>query len=523
MMKKGLLLVLLLIFNNSFCQVTFQKTYGYTSAEVAYNIYQTNDKGYILVGYTQSIGAGSSDVYVVKTDSMGNAMWSSTYGGIGVDEGNCIVQTNDSGYLILGRTYSFGAGGSDLYVIKTNSLGNIQWSKTYGGSNDDVGSSILKINDGYILTGTTLILSSSYNSRDVFLLRIDNNGDTLVTTAINSYMWTSTQGHNDWGGETRPTLDGNYIVTGKTFEVNNAYNQILNLKVDTNLNLIWLYNYHIDNNDFSIAIDATRDSGFIFCGGTGIYFFLYKIDSIGNSQWIKKYNGIAGESVFGFSRTSDYGYVITGNSDDYCFMIRTDSIGDTLWTRRFDGIGVEVGRSVIFNADSGFTIGGLTNSTGAGNADFYLIKTDSNGVSSPCNMTSDTISIVSTPVSGKINRISSVSNNCLINNSPNTIMTNVIVLGADVCLSTSIIKIDEKICNIYPNPAHNTFTISFNGQWTVDNGQLEVFDITGRKVMQQPIPGHCQFSTVNCQLKPGVYFIKVRGGEKVFTEKLVVE
>jgi len=115
-------------------QVRFAKTYGGTSDDMARFVQQTPDGGYIVVGYIDSFGAGDYDIFLIKTDANGNIQWAKTYGGTNDDGAYSVQQTSDGGYIVAGYTYSFGAGSADLFLIKTNANGNIQWAKTYGGT-----------------------------------------------------------------------------------------------------------------------------------------------------------------------------------------------------------------------------------------------------------------------------------------------------------------------------------------------------------------------------------------------------
>jgi hypothetical protein len=150
------------LINCSLAQITFQKTYGGAVYDLGYSVQQTADGGYVIAGITNSFGAGNYDAYLLKTDSYGSLQWSKTFGGAG-NEGYAILsepfsvqQTTDGGYVIIGYTDSFGAGTIDAYLIKTDSSGNLLWSKTFGGTLYDYGSQVRQSTDGgYVIAGRT--------------------------------------------------------------------------------------------------------------------------------------------------------------------------------------------------------------------------------------------------------------------------------------------------------------------------------------------------------------------------------
>lgn len=164
---------------DSMGQVKFQKYIGNASNEIGKSVIQLSDSSFVIAGYTNSIGFGGYDVYLVKTDKAGNMMWAKTYGGQDWDFAYSLQQTQDGGFVIGGTTYSMGRGGADGYIIKTDANGVEQWHKTYGGINDDEFKSVIQTNDGnYALTGYT----KSYNdidSGDVWIFKLDTNGDSL--------------------------------------------------------------------------------------------------------------------------------------------------------------------------------------------------------------------------------------------------------------------------------------------------------------------------------------------------------
>jgi len=138
------------------CIEGWSKTYGGTGNDRAVHMTDTSDGGYALAGYTNSSGAGNFDALLVKTDSTGNIEWSRTYGGIDDDSASAVVQTSDGGYALAGSTRSFGAGNGDFWLVKTDSAGNMMWSQTYGGASMDRAFHIVETTDGgYALAGHT--------------------------------------------------------------------------------------------------------------------------------------------------------------------------------------------------------------------------------------------------------------------------------------------------------------------------------------------------------------------------------
>jgi hypothetical protein len=152
----------------------FAKTYGGAYYDQAYSVQQTSDGGYILAGST--VFGPYYDIFLIKTDANGNVQWAKTYGGTDWDEAFSVQQTSDGGYIVAGGTYSFGAGGLDAFLVKTDANGNIIWAKTYGGTAWDGVSSVQQTSDGgYIVAGWTGSFGAGYY--DVFLIKTDANGN----------------------------------------------------------------------------------------------------------------------------------------------------------------------------------------------------------------------------------------------------------------------------------------------------------------------------------------------------------
>jgi uncharacterized delta-60 repeat protein len=193
---------------NSTGGVTWQKTYGGTNSDLAESVQQTSDGGYIVAGMTRSFGGGSYDIWVLKLNSTGGVSWQKTYGGTGDDEAYSVQQTSDGGYIVAGSTNSFGAGGYDFWVLKLNSTGGVTWQKTYGGTSNEFARSVRQTSDeGYIVVGGT----SSFGAGgvDIWVLKLNSTGGV---------SWQKTYGGtgDDMAYSVQQTSDGGYILPGTT-------------------------------------------------------------------------------------------------------------------------------------------------------------------------------------------------------------------------------------------------------------------------------------------------------------------
>ena len=210
-MKRLIISLLFLLFNVVLAQevivdTIWTNTFGGSNDDKGFSVQQTTDGGYIITGSTKSFGNGYADVWLIKTDSNGDSLWTKTFGGIYEEYGNSVQQTTDSGYIITGRTDSDGNSGQNGWLIKTDANGNEEWTQILGGSNDDIGNYVQQTTDGgYIITGET----DSYGNggMDVWLLKTDSNGNG---------EWNRTFGgnSNDIGYSVQQTTDGGWYRVG---------------------------------------------------------------------------------------------------------------------------------------------------------------------------------------------------------------------------------------------------------------------------------------------------------------------
>lgn len=239
------------------------KTYGGTDWDDGFSVQQTADSGYVVVGGTRSFGLGAWDVYFIKTDVNGDTSWTKTYGGTDSDKGYSVRQISDGGYVIAGYTKSFGAGGEDVYLLRTNANGDTLWTKTYGGVNNDNGSAIQQTFDGgYIITGVTY--SFGAGDADVWLLKTDSLGDTL---------WTKTYGGEDWDEaiSVQQTSDGGYFIVGRTYVWEVGDHDIYVIKTNANGDTLWTGTYGGTHTEFGYSGQQTTDGGYIIVGWTNSF------------------------------------------------------------------------------------------------------------------------------------------------------------------------------------------------------------------------------------------------------------
>jgi len=356
----------------------WNKTFGGVEFDNCFSVDKTIDGGYILLGRTGSYGAGSMDVWLIKTDANGNEIWNKTFGGADSDWGYMVQQTNDNGYIIGGGTRSYGAGLEDVWLIKTDSYGNEQWSKTFGGTDYDYGYSVQQTtDDDYILTGYTE--SYGAGSRDVWLIKIDANGDEI---------WNKTFGgiDFDYGYSVKQTTDDCYIIAGFTGSFGAGYSDVWLIKTDANGNELWNKTFGGTDDDFAYCVQQTTDDGYILIGRTWSYgaglndAWLIKTDSSGNKQWSKTFGGISYDYGYSVHQTPDNGYIIAGGTQSFvigpnadAWLIKTDSDGNELWNKTFGGYGHDKAYSVQYITDDEYIIAGGDDSYGS-NHDAWLIK-----------------------------------------------------------------------------------------------------------------------------------------------------
>ncbi len=313
----------------------FETSFGGYSNEIGKSVIQLIDSSYVIVGYTSSIGIGGYDIFLVKADKNGNSLWQKTIGGTEWDFAYSLQQTSDGGFIIGGTTYSFGYGNADGYVVKTDATGNVTWSKTYGGANDDEFKSVVQTADGgYALTGYT----KSYNdidSGDVWVFKLNTLGDST---------WCKFYGGSkeDFGNHITQIQNTNVLIAGGTNSESVSGNQeTLLLALDNSNGAVMLhYSDPSTQNEYYNHVTQALKGNIVACGKTnnggagtqydGIvdmytstYGFLYFF-SVGS---------LFDEELYSISNTRDKGYVAVGKTTSYgaalddILIFKMDSLG----------------------------------------------------------------------------------------------------------------------------------------------------------------------------------------------------
>lgn len=348
------------------------KMYGDVDYERGNSIVITDDNGFAVIGATNAIYSGGTmtdgDIWLVRTNSTGDTLWTKTYGGPSIDEGNSIQKTSDGGFILAGArsnnilTY-------DAWLLRTDSNGDTIWTKTYGENlAEELASSVIETSDGgFAFTGFRNTQTTF--SRDVWLVRTDAAGDTL---------WTRTFGETgtDLGAAIIQTADNGFIVTGKTRVIGGEYDLYL-IRTDENGNTLWTKTFN--GPSFPNSVDDGRDIELMSDGGVAVVGFsdlntwLLRTDANGDTLWTRRYPGSGSDS---FDQTSDGGFVIV----EGIRLIRTNGDGDLLWSKIIDGFA----NSVKQTSDGGYIVAGY-DFLSATKDDLWLAKFDGGTTSSTEN------------------------------------------------------------------------------------------------------------------------------------------
>ncbi|MBC8224414.1 hypothetical protein H8E65_07490 [Candidatus Bathyarchaeota archaeon] len=368
----------------------WSRTFGGSEDDSGLSVQETSDGGYIITGNTYSVSTGGWDAYLVKTDSQGREEWNRTFGGPDFDVGYSVRETIDGGYIIAGYTGPIDAPGARAYLVKTDSQGLEEWSRTLGDSQDDGGRSVQETSDGgYIITGHAIPFGA--DATDVYLVKTDSQG-------LEEWSRTFGGSSTDEGYSVQQTSDGGYIITGTTWSFGDGGGDVYLVKTDSQGLEEWSRTFGGSDFDVGYSVQETRDGGYIIAGvRDGVYtppmtlrtneavfgdVYLVKTDSQGLEEWSRTFGGSEDDGGRSVQETSDGGYVIAGwtysfgSGEGDVYFVKTNSQGTEGSSLTFGGSSTDEGYSVQETRDGEYIIAGITWSFGSGGVDVYLVKTD---------------------------------------------------------------------------------------------------------------------------------------------------
>lgn len=355
--------------------VTAVSTYGGTKNESAQAVAKTNDGGYVILGYTQSMDGDITDkqnesfnYWVLKFSSENELQWSKTYGGTSDDKGKDIIQTSDGGYAIIGSSKSNdedvtqNEGLQDYWLAKLDASGNISWQKSFGYQGADYGISLIETNDlGFLVTGILDVTASGGQGNTSRTANRHAGGDywALKLSTTGDIQWSKYFGGNfsDTPEGVVQTNDNGYLIAGRS-----------------------------DSDDTDISSNI------------GSYdFWVIKISSIGDLVWEKSYGGDQIDEARAIVKSGDGNYIIAGDtrsndnnvSVNYgaadLWIIKISPTGDLIWEKSIGGSSFDVARAMVKTQDDGFLLAGSSRSNDIdvsennGQNDAWVLKVDSDG------------------------------------------------------------------------------------------------------------------------------------------------
>lgn len=445
--------------------VQWSYTYGGNNDDVVWDIRPTLNGNYVLTGSTKSAN-GAFDMYVLVIDSAGNTIMSKTIGGPNLDIAYCVSPTDGGGYVLAGRTQSFGAGNEEFYLVKLDSSLAVEWSRTVGNTNPDYAAWAEELSDKSIIAcGYTVI-----NGWDILLVKTDSTGNVI---------WKKNYGtplDNEYAYVVKPTPDGGYITAG----------------------------------------DQTSN------GGATRKALISKVNAAGNVEWCKSF-GTVGFSKLNGIYIDSTGFVFTGyvvnNGQTDALVIKTDFNGDTLFVKAIGSTTAsDYAEKIIPDAQGGMVIAGHTSYVGNYGNDFLLIKTDSSGnagcYSNPIQFTVSNVTLTSANFGNSGTGANAVT---FTTQELSTAVTDT-VFCSSILSSVPDNEMTDDIL-IFPNPVDNGLYVKFNtGNYHA--AAYIVYDIKGKALFNGSIKEN-QNILFN-QLSTGIYYLKIITADFSVVKKVVV-
>ncbi len=460
-------------------------------------------------------------------------VWNHTYGGEDYDEANAVQQTMDGGFITAGYTQSFGIGRfGNGYLIKTDINGDTLWTRLYGSDGMDVFAALcLTADSGYIAVGLT---DTPNDFENIYVVKVDKDGNTVFEKNFGGSQ-------KDVGLSIAPAGDGGFVITGGTKSVSVGEEDLFLFKINESGDSLWFKTYGTAGNDPGYGITPTDDGGFIV---GGLYnwsdAWLLRTDSNGDTLWTKTFGGSNYEEANSVVQTSDKGYIFCGSTSSSgageldAYVVKTDSLGNLLWEKTYGGTGYDEGRRIVLKPAGGYMILANTDSQISGEMNYYIISADDIG---------DTLWTKTLGTIGGMDRAFDIKNisqsEYIIAGSTfdavNFDEATLTVINDDSAPTGVYEETDITgyyLYNAYPNPFNPTTSIKYSvGKYTSRNSDniltsLKIYDVLGNEVAvlvnTRQAPGEYEVRFDAKGLSSGIYFYTLQSGNFTQTKKFIL-
>ncbi len=407
MFSKKIKVLILIMFSALFSfthsqTIDWQKTIGGSDEDFSRDVQNTSDGNYIVCGFAKSNDGdvtqnlGNRDAWVVKLSPTGDIIWQKTFGGSDEDAFYSIKETNDGGFITVGYTVSNNGdvtgnhGNGDIWLVKLTSTGDITWQKTLGGTGYDDCNNIQLTNDGnYIIGGYTFSnngdVIGQHGFGDYWIVKIDNNGAIIWQKALGGSV-------DDKCNSVKQNIDGSYIVCGYVRSTDGDITEVHGgddawlVKLSSTGDIIWQKTFGGSLAEHFFSVEETTDGGYIAAGFSassdgdttinfgGLDYWIVKINAVGDIIWQKSYGG-SGTDIVSSLKIVDNEYLltgysnstngdVTGNNGDYDFwIIKTANTGTLIWQKSLGGSLFDSCAGIVLTTDGGYIISGSSYST----------------------------------------------------------------------------------------------------------------------------------------------------------------
>lgn len=490
--------------------IDWQQSIGGDDDDFGWFVEISQDGGYIAAGHSYSSNGdltenkGGRDFWIVKLNASGNIVWQKSLGGTGNESARCIQPTTDGGYVVAGANSSVDGditgnkGGIDFWIVKLNASGSILWQKSFGGSKEDVATSIQQTTDnGYIVTGYSKSGDGDVNghhgegSGDIWVLKLDASGDII---------WQNTLGGTgiDYSYSIQETDDNGYILIGASnsndgdVSVNHGDFDVWVVKLNVIGSIVWQKSYGGSNEDWGYSIRKVSDGGFII----GAYSFsndgdvsgnhgesdiwVAKLDNLGVILWEKSLGGSSNEYTWSVQSNENNGFIVAGysmsndgdvseNLGDFDYwIVELDHAGNIEWQKSYGGSAEEKSRAIKQTSDGAYIIAGYSFSNDGdvsgsnGDRDLWIVK---------------------------------------------------LVASQETGITTT----QTLTFNVYPNPSSESVTLSN----VPDDALIQISDASGKVIYKNRSNGVNQVINLS-NIANGVYLVHIKKDDLVGQTKLIM-